>query len=100
MLVKEHCDILAPAIQNVNVSLSTGVFDNDWKQAIINPLLKKQNIDLENYRLVSNLSFLSKLVEKASRISVTQHMNQHQLPPSYQSAYRANYSTETLTLKI
>ena len=49
---------------------------------------------------MSNLSFLSKLVEKASLISFTNHMDSYGLLPSYQSAYRANHSTETLLVKL
>lgn len=86
-LVKTHCDIFAPVFcKIINTSLSTGEFYSDWKQAIVKPLLKKSNLDhvKKNYRPVSNLSFLSKLVEKASLISFSKHMDNHGLLPSYQ----------------
>ena len=65
-------------------------------------MLKKANLDhiLSNYRPVSNLSFISKLAEKASLISFTKHMDTFSLLPPYQSAYRSNYSTETLLVKL
>ena len=50
----------------INKSLQTGTFPSKWKNAIIRPLLKKKGPDLElcNYRPVSNLSFLSKVLEQ------------------------------------
>ena len=51
----------------VNKSLTTGSFPEDFKLALIKPHLKKQSLDpdlLKNYRPVSNLQFLSKIVEK------------------------------------
>ena len=50
----------------VNLSLSHGVFVESWKTSIVKPLLKKVGLDLifKNYRPVSDLKFLAKLVEK------------------------------------
>ena len=57
--------ILGAITEIFNLSLSTGSFAQDWKTAIVKPLLKKPGQDLikKNYRPASNLSFLSKLVE-------------------------------------
>ena len=57
--------ILGPIIEIVNISLTTGSFAHDQKTVIVKPLLTKPGLDLakKNYRPVSNLSFLSKLVE-------------------------------------
>ena len=57
--------ILGAITEIVNISLSTESFAQNWKIVIVKPLLKKPGLDLikKNYRLVSNLSFLSKLVE-------------------------------------
>ena len=48
------------------MSLTQGVFSNKWKIAIVRPLLKKASLDLihKNYGPISNLCFLSKVVEK------------------------------------
>lgn len=101
-LLKQHCDIVAPTIRKIiNTSMSTGQFATQWKKAFVKPLLKNPNLELvnKNYRPISNLSFLSKIVEKSSLLSFTQHLETHSLLPSYQSAYRAGYSTETLLLQ-
>ena len=66
-LVKEIAAHLALYITNiVDMTLSTGIFPSKLKSAIVLPLLKKQNLDSEsfkNYRPVSNLPFLSKVIE-------------------------------------
>ena len=50
----------------VNILLTNGEFCDQWKTAIVKPLIKKLGLGLinKNYRPVSNLCFLSKLVEK------------------------------------
>ena len=73
-----------------------------WKVAIVRLLLKKLGLDLinKNYRPVSNLSFLSKVIEKAMLKQFNQHCNNYGLLPDYQSAYRSNYSCENISPKI
>ena len=50
----------------VNESLRKGVVASKWKTSIIKPLLKKVSLDpvMKNYRPISNLPFMLKLVEK------------------------------------
>ena len=74
----------------------------EWKITIIRPLLKKLNLTLihSNYRPVSNLNFLLKVVEKVALDQFRSHCTNHRLIPDYQSAYPANYSCETALLKI
>ena len=67
-LVKQHMDVLLPLITRmINKSLSNGTFAEIWKISVIRPLIKKKGIEciLKNYRPVSNLSFISKLTERA-----------------------------------
>ena len=94
--------ILGPITERVNLSLPTGSFAQDWKTAIIKPLLNKPGLDLatKNYRPVSNLSFLSKLVEQCMLKQLLQHCEDNHLLPNFQSAYQANYSTETSLVKL
>ena len=73
------------------------------KQALVTPLLKKPSLDkevLNNYRPVSNLSFLSKLTERAVASQLTKHMDSNNLHTPVQSAYRPLHSTETALLKV
>ena len=64
------------------------------------PLIKKTGLEraLPNYRLVSNLSFLSKLLEKVMLQQMMVHIDNNSLLPDYQSAYRVIYSTEMVLL--
>ena len=51
----------------INTSLETGICPEAFKTAVVKPLLKKPNLDpsvLSNYRPISNLPFLSKVLEK------------------------------------
>ena len=86
----------------VNISLTQGIFSDDWKVAIVRPLLKKTGLALmnKNYRPVSNLSFLSKLVEKCALHQFNAHCETYSLIPDFQSAYRKGYSTETSLIKL
>ena len=66
-ILKENIDVIIECITEIiNLSLETSDFPLDWKYAIVRPLLKKAGLELtpSNYRPVSNLSFLSKVLEK------------------------------------
>ena len=54
----------------------------------------------DNYRPVSNLSFLSKILEKVVASSLNSHINSSHTSNDYPSAYRKFHSTETALLKI
>ena len=86
----------------LNASLEQGVFPDSWKIAIIRPLLKKLGLDLitSNYGPVSNLPFLSKVLEKIVLARYNNHCDRHNLIPSFQSAYRPKHSYETLMVKL
>ena len=86
----------------VNISMDQGVFCDSWKQAIVRPLLKKIGLELinKNYRPVSNLSFLSKLLERAMLFHLTAHCEDHHLMPDFQSAYRPKHSCETALVSL
>ena len=96
-LLYENVDIHLPTITNIiNKSLTIDIVPRDLKTAIVKPLLKKPSVDknlLKNYRLISNLPFLSKILEKV----VIQENN---LSNPFQSAYRTGCSTETVLLRI
>ena len=90
--------MLLPVLTKIiNLSLESGVFADNWKCALVNPLLKKPGLDLvfKNYRPVSNLQYVSKLTERAVFNQVHDHMVANCVYPMSQSAYRPCHSTET-----
>ena len=65
-LLNECVDVLLPPITKIiNLSLDSGYFPRTWKCALVRPLLKEDGLPpvLKNFRPVSNLAFISKLVE-------------------------------------
>ena len=103
-IVKEHIDILVPTITEiVNMSLASGVVPMTFKKAVVIPLLKKHNLDkniLKNYRPVSNLPFISKILERVVLNQCQIHLSENNLFEIHQSAYRKNHSTETALLSV
>ena len=87
----------------VNLSLSTGRMPNALKVAALSPSLKKPDADFKqfsNFRPISNLTLVSKIIEKAVAEQLTDHVKTYQLDGMYQSAFKALHSTETALLKV
>ena len=102
-LFKECIKEFLPIVTEIlNCSLKTGVMPDQLKQAIIKPQLKKAGLEttLKNYRPVSNLPFLGKLIESAAIQQYTTHLETNKLNDNRQSAYKKFHSTETLLTKI
>ena len=103
-LIIECADSLTPAITSiVNCSLESGEMPVDLKKAIVKHLLKKADLDrecLKNYRPVSNLSCLSKIIEKVVASRLHTYLNQRDIFPKFQSAYRQKHSTETALTRV
>ena len=73
------------------------------KSALVSPILKKRCLDhndLNNYRPVSNLCFIAKILEKLVLSHVYAYLNSHSLCNTCQSACRPGHSTETSLLKV
>ena len=101
-LLKECLDECLPLLLNiVNTSLEKGYMPRALKRAIITPVPKKANIEeYTNFRPISNLPYLSKLVERVVVDQLTQYCDHYSLNEPLQSAYRSGHSTETALLKV
>ena len=87
----------------VNKSLVSGTFPAALKNAIVKPVIKDEKGDqnsYKNYRPISNLSFLSKIIEKSVHKQLSFHLDSHSLHADHQSGYRTHHSCETATLAI
>ena len=73
------------------------------KSAVVKPLLKKPSLDLnvlKHFRPVSNLSFVSKLIQKLVLDQLFRHLDLNNLWHTFQSAYCPKHSTETALLRV
>jgi hypothetical protein len=103
-VLKSCIDVLAdPLSRLVNMALSEGCFPELFRAAVVTPLIKKSSLphdDLSSYRPISNLSFISKLLERIINIRITGHIESFPKFTPFQSAYRKFHSTETALLRI
>jgi hypothetical protein len=103
-LVKECIDTLLPTITcMVNRSLKECEVPDSFKIATIIPLLKKDNLDpdiFKHYRPISNLTFLSKILERVVADRLVKNNGSHPNSEILQSSYKKHHSTETALVKI
>lgn len=86
-----------------NKTFDLGEVPQLLKKALVSPILKKpqlDSVDLSNYRPVSNLPLISKVLEKIVIRQITAHLAKNELLSKYQSAYRRYHSTETGLLRV
>ena len=101
-LIKES--ELLPVMTNIiNSSLRSSQVPKSMKSAGVTPLLKKYTLNpdiLKNYRPVSNLSYISKLLVRVVAKRLTDYMTENNLHEHLQSAYKPGHSTETALVKV
>ena len=103
-LLKECLEELGPIIQFIiNQSIRQARFPSQLKTALIKPNLKEESSDhdiLANYRPVSNLPVMSKILEKAILSQLNRYLESESLHCPVQSGYRPNHSCETLMISL
>ena len=103
-LVLDYLDILIiPITSIINASLEEGKCPNFFKQAHVTPILKKSSLDKEvfkNYRPVSNLNFISKILERVVAVQLQTHLDEAGLMTAIQSAYRKYHTAKSALLNI
>ena len=104
ILLCEFLDQPLPFIHIMcNESISTGTLPSSQKRAIVTPRLKKKGMDLgepSSFRPISNLSFMSKILEKIVVKQLMSFLLESNLLPKFQSGYRSHHSTETLLVRL
>ena len=96
-LLKISAGSIAPSLTNIfNRSLSTGQFPSEWKQAKIVTIFKKgSKLDSGNYRPISILPVISKLIEKIAHQQLYDYLSTNNLLSQAQSGFRKHFSTQT-----
>ena len=97
MFLKKHvASFTGPVTKIINTSFKEGKFPKDWKSAIVVPVYKSGDTDVNNCRLISILPVMSMISEKCVAEQLTEHLNSSPftLHPM-QFGFRASHSTET-----
>ena len=103
-LLIECLDCILPSLTDLfNSSSASGIFPHCFKSPLVTPILIKRCLDhndLNNYRPVSNLCFIAKILEKLVLSQVSSYLYSHNIYNTRQSAYRPGHSTEPALLKV
>ena len=103
-LFKEVWETIGPSVlQIINSSLASGVVPLYFKKAVVTPLIKKTNLDtsiLANYRPISKLPFISKILEKTVLVQLQSFLHLHNILDVFQSGFKAFHSTESALLRV
>ena len=100
--LKDGADVIKGAVTHIiNLSLETGVVPNELKSAIVKPLYKKSSrLDVGNYRPVSILPTISKILERAVYVQMEKHLKDNNILYKFQSGFRTSYSTDTCLINL
>ena len=90
LAIRDSRHLVTFITNTVNKSINTGTFPSSFKRALVSTLIKKSTHAqiLRKYRPVSNLPFISKILEKVIAKQLTDHMKVHAWYEKHQSAYR------------
>ena len=87
----------------MNLSLETAFFPPKLKEAALNPVLKRHNLnypEFANFNSISNFGFLSKvLIEKVVANQTISYIEDNNLYECFKSAYRKYRRSETALIK-
>ena len=99
-LLKEAAPFVVPSLTHIiNLSITTGIFPDEWKLARVSPIYKEgAKSDPNNYRPISVLPVISKLIEKIVCDQFYEYLIMYDLLADTQSGFRPGHSTQTALL--
>jgi hypothetical protein len=93
--------ISSPLTHICNKSLSSGIFPDRMKYAVVKPLFKKgDKSKTSNYRPISILSSFSKILEKVMFNQIHDHLNKHKILAEEQFGFRSDSTTNNAIYKL
>ena len=93
--------ICKPLAYICNLSLLTSTFPSEWKQAKVTPIFKNgDKSDVGNYRPISVLSIVSKILERAVHDQLYTYLTSNSILHPSQSGFRSGHSTNTALLDV
>ena len=102
--MKEYFKMFLPTLcKVVNLSLESGYLPSSLKTAVLTPLLKKPSLDHEivrNYIPTSNLTVVSKIIEKVLAVRFNEYMPSTHLQEPLQLAYKPFHSCATALSRV
>ncbi|MEW8547257.1 MAG: reverse transcriptase family protein [Candidatus Thiodiazotropha sp.] len=101
-LIKLAAPYIADDISFIcNHSIKNSIFPNKWKEAKVSPLYKNgSHDDVNNYRPISILPILSKVLEKHVHECLSNFLHEHNLLHKTQSGFRSHHSCETALIHM
>ena len=94
--LKDCTDVLAKPVTDIcNLSISLNKFPRTFKLPKVKPIFKKgRKTNVSNYRPISLLPILSKVIEEVVHEQTTKFLNDNNIFYKYQSDFRSNHSTD------
>ena len=101
-IIKDSANTIAPILcEIINLGYKTHQFPNCMKKATISALHKKKDVnDFSNYRPISILPTLSKILEKSATIQLVTHLETNNILNKNQHAYRRRHGTVTCLAEL